>query len=98
MNILLAVDGSKYSHRAARLLARLPFKEELKITVLHAVDLAALTQPAELSPLAAIKYGQLMRREIPNGSPPAGHARRVWWCAVTPPSRSLPGPNGRGRT
>lgn len=64
MNILLAVDGSKYSHRAARLLARLPFKEELKITVLHAVDLAALTQPAELSPLAAIKYGQLMRREI----------------------------------
>jgi nucleotide-binding universal stress UspA family protein len=64
MNILLAVDGSKYSHRAARLLGRLPFKEELKITVLHAVDLAALTQPAELTPLAAIKYGQLMRRDI----------------------------------
>jgi nucleotide-binding universal stress UspA family protein len=64
MNILLAVDGSNYSHRAARLLARLPFKEELKITVLHVVDLAALTQPAALTPLAALKYGQLMRRDI----------------------------------
>jgi nucleotide-binding universal stress UspA family protein len=64
MNILLAVDGSTYSHRAVRLLARLPFKEPLKITVLHAVDLAALTQPAQLSPLAALKYGRLMRRDI----------------------------------
>jgi nucleotide-binding universal stress UspA family protein len=64
MNILLAVDGSTYSHRAERLLARLPFKEELKITVVHAVDLAALTQPAALTPLAALKYGQLMRRDI----------------------------------
>lgn len=64
MKILLAVDGSSYSQRAARLLARLPFKEELTITVLHAVDLAALTQPAALTPLAALKYGQRMRRDI----------------------------------
>jgi nucleotide-binding universal stress UspA family protein len=64
MNILLAVDGSKYSRRATRLLVRLPFKDELKITVLHVVDLAALTQPAQLSPLAAIQYGRRMRRDI----------------------------------
>jgi len=64
MNILLAVDGSIYSQRAARLLARLPFKEELKITVLHVIDMAALTQPAELTPLAAIQYGRRMRRDI----------------------------------
>jgi nucleotide-binding universal stress UspA family protein len=64
MNILLAVDGSIYSQRAARLLARLPFKEELKISVLHVIDMAALTQPAELTPLAAIQYGRRMRRDI----------------------------------
>jgi nucleotide-binding universal stress UspA family protein len=64
MKILLAVDGSNYSQRAERLLLRLPFKEELKITVLHAVDLAALTPPAALTPLAALKYGQLMRKDI----------------------------------
>lgn len=64
MNILLAMDGSIYSQRAARLVARLPFKEELKITVLHVLDMAALTQPAELTPLAAIQYGRRMRRDI----------------------------------
>jgi len=64
MKILLAVDGSTYSRRAERLLARHPFKGPLRITVLHVVDLAALMEPVRLSPLAALKYGQLMRREV----------------------------------
>jgi len=64
MKILLAVDGSAYSRRAARLLARLPLKKEPRITVLHVVDPAALAEPLPLSPLAALKYGQLMREEL----------------------------------
>ena len=64
MNVLLAVDGSKYSRRAERFLARRPFKGPLRITVLHVVDLAALMEPVKLSPLAALTYGQLMRREV----------------------------------
>jgi nucleotide-binding universal stress UspA family protein len=35
-----------------------------RITVLHVVDVAALTQPAFLSPSVAIRYGEVMRREI----------------------------------
>jgi nucleotide-binding universal stress UspA family protein len=64
MKILLAVDGSTYARRAARLLAQLPLNEEPRITVLHVVDPAALTQPLPLSPLAALKYGRLMREEL----------------------------------
>ncbi|HXZ25545.1 MAG TPA: universal stress protein [Nitrospiria bacterium] len=64
MNILLAVDGSTYSRRAARLLTRLPVNEEPRITVLHVFDSAALAQPLPLSPLAALKYGRLMRDEL----------------------------------
>jgi len=72
VNVLLAVDGSKYSHWAARLLERLPFNEPPRITVLHVVDLAALTEPVRLSPLAALKYGQLMRREVQRSLREAG--------------------------
>jgi len=64
MKILLAMDGSTSSQWAARRLAQLPFKETPQITVLQVVDVAALTQPAMLSPLAAVKYGRLMRREL----------------------------------
>jgi nucleotide-binding universal stress UspA family protein len=64
MKIILAVDGSKYSHWAARLLARLPFKEAPRVTVLHVVDLAAQMEPVRLSPLAALTYGRLMRQEL----------------------------------
>jgi nucleotide-binding universal stress UspA family protein len=64
MKIILAVDGSKYSHWAERWLAQLPFKEAPRVTVLHVVDLAALMEPVRLSPLAALTYGRLMRQEL----------------------------------
>ena len=86
MNILLAVDGSKYSRWATEWLLRLPLAKTPRITVMHVVDLAALTQPVHLGPALSLKFSRMLQQEIRRGlvaadrivARAAGRLRRRW--------------------
>jgi Universal stress protein family len=45
MNVLVATDGSEYGRWALNWVAKLPFVEPPRVTVLHVVDISALRAP-----------------------------------------------------
>jgi nucleotide-binding universal stress UspA family protein len=53
MNILLAVDGSKYGRWATEWIARLPLVSPPRLTALHVMDVAALRAPFVVQPVIA---------------------------------------------
>jgi nucleotide-binding universal stress UspA family protein len=53
MNILLAVDGSKYGRWATEWIARMPFVSPPRVTALHVMDVAALRAPFVVQPVIA---------------------------------------------
>ncbi len=63
MRIICAVDGSRYSNWALDYLLKMPLAKSPRITVLHVVDLAALSQPTFLAPSVALHYSRLMEEE-----------------------------------
>lgn len=63
MKIILAVDGSRYSHWAVDLLLHLPLAETPEIHVLHVVDVETITHPF-LTPRLAPQYRRLIQAEV----------------------------------
>ena len=63
MKIVLAVDGSRYSHWAVDLLLHLPLAAMPEIHVLHVVDVEAITHPF-LTPRLAPRYRGLILAEV----------------------------------
>ena len=57
MNVLVATDGSKYGRWALNWVAKLPFVEPPRVTVLHVLDLRALRAPF-LSRAGSERYRQ----------------------------------------
>ncbi len=53
MNVLLAVDGSKYGRWATEWIARMPFMSPPRVTALHVMDVAALRAPFVVQPMIA---------------------------------------------
>ena len=51
MNVLLAVDGSKYGRWATEWVARLPLSSPIRLTALHVVDLISLKAPLTPHPV-----------------------------------------------
>ena len=64
MNVLVATDGSKYGRQALNWVAKLPFVEPPRVTVLHVLDLRALRAPF-LSQAGTERYRwkEIQRRE-----------------------------------
>jgi nucleotide-binding universal stress UspA family protein len=53
MNVLVAIDGSKYGRWELNWVAQLPFVEPPQVTVLHVLDLGAVRAPFLLQPAMA---------------------------------------------
>lgn len=62
MNIVLAVDGSRYGRWATEWVARVPFVKPPQVTAVHVVDLAALRAPFVVQPMM-IAYERVLRDE-----------------------------------
>lgn len=63
MKIVLAVDGSRYSHWAVDLLLHIPLADTPEIHVLHVVDVEAITHPF-LTPRLAPQYRGVIQTEV----------------------------------
>jgi nucleotide-binding universal stress UspA family protein len=53
MNVLVAADGSKYSQWSLHWVAKLPFVEPPRVTVLHVLDIATIRSPFLVQPAVA---------------------------------------------
>ena len=53
MNVLAAIDGSKYGRWELNWVAKLPLVEPPRVTVLHVVDISALRAPFLSQPVVA---------------------------------------------
>ena len=53
MNVLVAIDGSKYGRWGLNWVAKLPFVEPPRVTVLHVLDIVGLRAPFLAQPVMA---------------------------------------------